>query len=672
MMSFCEIICDGISVPLGNSANAYKAVLDFCGDEAAAMRIYTEISAFECNAIKDPAEAKKMIRKAFECIGYFCGALRKGTSDKSIDEKIEDDIAHVTECIANNAPYTRPAIRIKKYLSLKYPVFPDLGFTAFTLAAEPEEAPSSIGERYLREYYHRISSSIHYGEVDDAQDSKDYTAYATDLFHLLSLVLEDPSLKYDTSLNPIGSYYVVPKNAIKKMGLRLPPDCGIYIGKDGPVWKWYMIKRIRGEYRKIDVNTGRILHDQKGFPYALRDQEMIETGRDVYQVYRLPGKPYPLDPSLLNEEEKEQIGSQLIECVLTLQDMHYYHRGLNCDSFYLFRDDAGWKTKLINMESMKFDIEDTKMSRHFTHEHIDQIRRLAYVDPSMEKEISKSDIYSLGKLLIYLYTGDPNAPDTESIPEYLQDDIARMIREDPADRPAIRDILCHYQHRPSNQDIAWMVKTGDGIKQTARCLVLQSGDIAKDPVVLAVFDGLDESHHGFEASVAAYQYSSYFLKRFKISELHVDPKEYLDKYITWLEKQMREYAEKHDCARFGCSIACCLIMEDTIFSVHLGDTGVYLMRRSGMQALTKPHIMKIGGGILWQYLGASVSGSGISPEFHMAQYGIDDKILICTGGMMDDVWEILSAERTAGSAVNSLREACHKKAAAILMGWKHV
>ena len=132
---------------------------------------------------------------------------------------------------------------------------------------------------------------------------------------------------------------------------------------------------------------------------------------------------------------------------------------------------------------------------------------------------------------------------------------------------------------------------------------------------------------------------------------------------------VRTYKEENGLEDSGTTMAACLIADNTLAAVNVGDSRIYLLHGGELKQLSKDHCYApIGGrkGSLYQILGVQDDAYTLEPFTAIAGYVPGDTVLLCTDGISDvlsdaEIAQILSAGTSLGKKAASLAEAAEAK-----------
>ena len=183
-----------------------------------------------------------------------------------------------------------------------------------------------------------------------------------------------------------------------------------------------------------------------------------ENSDYCYEVYELPGFPETLSEELLKTlslEQKLQIIKGLCQGIHSMHTYEppYYHRNISPDAFYLFRIKGRYKPLLANFECVKDTAEDVKYTvLENVKKNKDNLKNSYFYSPSEmneETDWEKEDVFSLGRLCVYILLGeyiyDRDVIMTELLELGVKDEvvlqITSMMEENACNRTSVEELL---------------------------------------------------------------------------------------------------------------------------------------------------------------------------------------------------------------------------------------
>lgn len=490
-------------------------------------------------------------------------------------------------------------------------------------------------------------------------------------FHDLASLLYDVPHTYQPHLCPIGDYFPIQKSLYKKLGFL----DNIYVTEINGTVEYFLLKKAAGQMsraqrRELDALKSLWKRSVDSPNNILLMQETV--GEDQYrcQVLSFPDRPIALTDSLLQTltaAEKDELALGMLKGVASLHSMTppLPHRGLNPESFYLCKNAYGIKPFIVSFETVK----DLSSDAEYTM--FDKVKKLGkdklkqcFVAPEVltrenDENLMKADIYSLGKLFLYLYTGNVLLAETsdERIPKDKRRLIEQMTATDPGSRPAISQVLQAFLEASARKPsyAICSVKGGRGEQEDAfYCSELEEhmgddvllGDTAQLPLILGVYDGLGGGENGQDMSLLAARKTASFCQNL----LHYELDSYSQQLRTLTEqmaKEAEEYESREGLEDAGTTMAVAVLTRKRLHIVNVGDSRIYRIHANQMELISKDHRYVSRGlkkGELYQYIGMAQEESSIAPYIREEDYAPEDVILLCTDGFSEVVSEAETLE----------------------------
>lgn len=500
-------------------------------------------------------------------------------------------------------------------------------------------------------------------------------------FHDLAVLLYDASHIYQPYLCPIEDYFPVHKSLYRQLGFLEKATPDIYVSEHNGTVEYFLLKKASSQMshaEERELNSLRRLWKRSvdSPNNILLMQGMAGADQYLKQVFSFPDRPLALTDSLLKTltmAEKDELALGMLKGVASLHSMTppLPHRGLNPESFYLCRNTYGIKPFIVSFETVK----DLSSDAEYTM--FDKVKKLGkdklkqcFVAPEVltrenNENLMKADIYSLGKLFLYLYTGDvllAEASD-ERIPKDRRRLIEQMTAANPGSRPAISQVLQAFQEASARKPsyAICSVKGGRDEQEDAfYCSELEDhmgddvllGDTAQLPLILGVYDGLGGGENGQDMSRLAARKTADYCQ----SLLHYE----LDSYSQQLRilteqmaKEAEEYEAREDLLDAGTTMAVAILTRKRLHMVNVGDSRIYRIHDNQMNLISKDHRYASRGprkGELYQYIGMNQEEVGIAPYIREEDYAPEDVILLCTDGFSEVVSEAETLEILGTSA----------------------
>lgn len=545
-----------------------------------------------------------------------------------------------------------------------------------------EKGPAILRQKHRKKKELDLTDMVYdmYGYFSEGSHAKGQTAgedceALLRLFHDLAALLYNVSHTYQPYLCPIGDYFPVQKSLYRQLGLLEKTTPDIYVSESNGGVEYFLLKKASSqmsyaETRELSALRNLWKRSVDSPNNILLMQELVGEGRYRHQVFSFPDKPFALTDGLLqtlSSAEKDELALGMLKGVASLHSMTppLPHRGLNPESFYLCRNADGIKPFIVNFETVK------DLSANAEYTMFDKVRELGkdklkqsfvaleVLTKKGDENLMKADIYSLGKLLFYLYTGDMLMAQASypRVPKDKRRLIEQMTAADPGNRPTIFQAIEAFREtctRKPSYAICSVKGNRDEQEDAFYCSerkehigddVLLS-DTAQLPLILGVYDGLGGGEKGEDIAVLAARKTASFCKNL----LHYE----LDSYsqqLRSLTEQMAEEAENYeaqeDLMDAGTTMAVVILTRKRLHMVNVGDSRVYRIHGDQMEQISKDHLYtsrnaKKGG--LYQYIGMSQEEFTIDPYIREEDYAPEDTILLCTDGFSEVVSEAETLE----------------------------
>lgn len=466
---------------------------------------------------------------------------------------------------------------------------------------------------------------------------------------------------------PLGEYYPVEPSLYGDLHLifRGVGKNDIFVRDDGGKTAYYLLKDagvLGAGNKKRDVSTLRALWKESldSPDNILNLDGTAGKGKNQKQVLSFPSRPVALDDALLGKlslSEKDEIALGMIKAVFSLHGMNppVPHRALTPYAFYLCNVQGSWKPLLCSFETVKDLSADASFSVAANVKHYAQDARMRdYIAPGVLNkyaDLLSCDIYSLGRLLTYLYSGSPFS-DGKGVPPAKWELIRSMTDLDEENRPDIEQVRKRFGEdvsrgaqyallscrgkRPVNED-AFFVSGLDTCFGDEVRLAGAPGD----PAMFAVFDGLGGAEAGEEVSRHAARTLRRYSRSFLIQQHH-DYSAPLSELAVSLNEEVQQYKKDHSLEDSGTTMVLCLIRDGVLSFVNVGDSKLFLVRDGKMEQRSKDHCYPpVGGkkGALYQMLGMSDEETAIAPFTGSFPLEKGDLILLCSDGLTEAMTE---------------------------------
>ncbi len=275
------------------------------------------------------------------------------------------------------------------------------------------------------------------------------------LFHGLLELLNYVQEPYDIELAPIGDYFPIPYEHYEELNLIKAANSRIYVSEDGRTF--YMLKRKDIEYLDIleteiyklrmqELNTLDMLWSRMSTLPGYGEHKVEEVGTHDFRraVYEFATRPRALTPRFVDRLDKKSMREEVSRGLIKLlRIMHEAspgipHGRLNPECIYVCETSAGILPYIVSIENIKVDpVKGEFPDRNMLDEYFNSIDMQKFTAPELRNrtdddavDIMRADIYSLGKLIKYIYGRDENK---------VRDYVDRLIVKDPAARPTIAE-----------------------------------------------------------------------------------------------------------------------------------------------------------------------------------------------------------------------------------------
>ena len=309
--------------------------------------------------------------------------------------------------------------------------------------------PNDSFKSIAYDLYARCSKPL----TDKGSGTRDDCVNLIRLFHALLCLINYVQEPYDMELTPIASFFPVPYEYYDELDLIRENNSKIYVSEDGETY--YMLKRKDIEYLDIlnpDIYKLRLqeldmldsLWRRMGSLPGYGEHKGLEVGTHDYRraVYEFGGRPHALTKSFVEGLDKKNRREELVRGLMRMiRIMHegeppIFHCYLNPECIYVCEDGRGLMPYIVKFESVRpYSLKNEYPDRGKIDEYFNSIDLQKFIAPeirnSQESDISdgrSADIYSLGKLIKYVYGRDENK---------VRDYVDSLILKDPSARPLI-------------------------------------------------------------------------------------------------------------------------------------------------------------------------------------------------------------------------------------------
>ena len=495
--------------------------------------------------------------------------------------------------------------------------------------------------------------------------------------------------RYDESIAPLDGYYPLSAAVCRQMDVCAAGDSLLCVTDEAEP-AFYIAKHVTD-----DLAVGRDIGSLQSLWKAseqtpenvLMDVGPLGAGEDRYHLFRMVGRPYSLSAKLLaglNSTQKRQIIGGIVGSIYTL---HHFtpplpHRGLRPGCYYVCRQGANCRAVLALFSTIKDDTAGKTVYSEL-NSLLQNVTDRMYIAPELSGgarsgELTKADIYSLGRLIAFVYTGEPRADlDDLRIPCAMVELVQKLTDPDPARRPdidAVRAIL----ETGGGRSLAYGAAACQGTRPRQEDVLLANGtltarpdytlaDTAPCPAAFAVLDGIGGGYGGAEVARAAAE----ALDRAAAPYLHMELADYtqpLAAIFAEAERETKQFMAENGYTRSGASAALVIAASRAVYTANLGDSRVYRYAHGTLTQLTRDHRFAMGGRHeLYQYLGASDEDTEISPTIGKIDRVAGERLLLCTDGVSgkltdEELAGMLAAHPDAGEAANAIVEAVREAA----------
>ena len=448
---------------------------------------------------------------------------------------------------------------------------------------------------------------------------------AADFFPAMDRLLH----RYDASVVPLENYYPLSAAVCRQMDVCAAGDSLLCV-TDEAAPTFYIAKHVTD-----DPAVGRDIGSLQSLWRAseqtpenvLMDVGPLGTGEDRYHLFRIVGRPYALSAK-----------------VLAL--------------FSTIKDNTAEKTVYGELNSLLQNVTDRM-----------------YIAPELSGgsarpgELTKADIYSLGRLIAFVYTGEPRADlDDLRIPCAMVELVQKLTDPDPARRPDIDAVRARLEN--GGQRLVYGAAACQGTRPRQEDVLLANGtltarpdytlaDTAHCPAAFAVLDGIGGGYGGAEVAHAAAE----ALDRAAAPYLHMELADYtqpLAAIFADAERETKRFMAENGYTRSGASAALVIAASRAVYTANLGDSRVYRYTHGALTQLTRDHRFALGGRHeLYQYLGASDEDTEISPTIGKIDRVAGERLLLCTDGVSgklsdEELATMLTAHPDAGDAAGAI------------------
>ena len=486
--------------------------------------------------------------------------------------------------------------------------------------------------------------------------------------------------RYDASVVPLENYYPLSAAVCRQMDVCAAGDSLLCV-TDEAAPTFYIAKHVTD-----DPAVGRDIGSLQSLWRAseqtpenvLMDVGPLGAGEDRYHLFRIVGRPYALSAKVLaglNSTQKRQIINGIVGSIYTL---HHFmpplpHRGLRPGCYYVCRQGANCRAVLALFSTIKDNTAEKTVYGEL-NSLLQNVTDRMYIAPELSGgarpgELTKADIYSLGRLIAFVYTGEPRADlDDLRIPCAMVELVQKLTDPDPARRSDIDAVRARLEN--GGQRLVYGAAACQGTRPRQEDVLLANGtltarpdytlaDTAPCPAAFAVLDGIGGGYGGAEVAHAAAE----ALDRAAAPYLHMELADYtqpLAAIFADAERETKRFMAENGYTRSGASAALVIAASRAVYTANLGDSRVYRYTHGALTQLTRDHRFALGGRHeLYQYLGASDEDTEISPTIGKIGRVAGERLLLCTDGVSgklsdEELAAMLTAHPDAGDAAGAI------------------
>lgn len=487
--------------------------------------------------------------------------------------------------------------------------------------------------------------------------------------------------RYDASVVPLENYYPLSAAVCRQMDVCASGDSLLCVTDEAEP-TFYIAKHVTG-----DPAVGRDIGSLQSLWRAseqtpenvLMDVGPLGVGEDRYHLFRIVGRPYALSAKVLaglNSTQKRQIINGIVGSIYTL---HHFmpplpHRGLRPGCYYVCRQGANCRAVLALFSTIKDNTAEKTVYGEL-NSLLQNVTDRMYIAPELSGgarpgELTKADIYSLGRLIAFVYTGEPRADlDDLRIPCAMVELVQKLTDPDPARRPDIDAVRARLENGGGLR-LVYGAAACQGARPRQEDVLLANGtltarpdytlaDTAPCPAAFAVLDGIGGGYGGAEVAHAAAE----ALDRAAAPYLHMELADYtqpLAAIFADAERETKRFMAENGYTRSGASAALVIAASRAVYTANLGDSRVYRYTHGALTQLTRDHRFALGGRHeLYQYLGASDEDTEISPTIGKIDRVAGERLLLCTDGVSgklsdEELAAMLTAHPDAGDAAGAI------------------
>ena len=313
-----------------------------------------------------------------------------------------------------------------------------------------DSRPNDTFKSIAYDLYARCSVPL----TDKGSGTRDDCVNLIRLFHGLLCLINYVQEPYDIELTPIATYFPIPYEYYEELNFIRGNNSKMYVSEDGEIY--YMLKRKDIEYLDIlnpevyklrlqELDRLDIVWRRMGSLPGYGEHKVLEVGTHDYRraVYEFSGRPQALTQRFIDRLDKKNRREELVRGLMRMiRIMHeskppISHRYLNPECIYVCEDSRGLLPYIVMFESLKpHSLRSEYPDRGRIDDYFNSINLQKFIAPEIRNcqegdrvDGRSADIYSLGKLIKYVYGRDENK---------VRDYVDRLIVKDPSARPSIK------------------------------------------------------------------------------------------------------------------------------------------------------------------------------------------------------------------------------------------
>ncbi|MCR5508510.1 MAG: FHA domain-containing protein [Lachnospiraceae bacterium] len=328
--------------------------------------------------------------------------------------------------------------------------------SAYPEALNEDNRPNRTFRDIAYDLYARCSRPL----SDKGSGTKEDSANLIRLFHGLLCLINYVREPYDPELTPMDDLFPVPYEYYDELNLINGINCKIYVSGDGSTY--YMLKRKDIEYMDIlnpeiykirmqELNTLDMLWGRLAAVPGYNGCRTGEVGTHDYRraVYEFASRPQALTGRFIERLDKksrrEELSRGLIRLIRIMHDpaVNIPHGRLNPECIYICETNRGLMPYIVSFDNLRASAAGGVFpDRSMLDDYFNSIDMQKFIAPEIRNsppdtpyDQKSADIYSLGKLIKYIYGHDENK---------VRDYVDRLIIKDPSSRPKITEAARMY------------------------------------------------------------------------------------------------------------------------------------------------------------------------------------------------------------------------------------